>query len=163
MRTPGSPAALEHRRCLAVQRLREGFSVAEVAEFLGVDPRSVRRWEAAFRERGGAGLAARPASGRPPKLTATQEKIVRRWLADNPLDHGFATELWTAPRLACLIEQEWGVCFRPEYLTTWLRVRGFTPQKPRRQARERDPEAIRRWLAQDWPRIKKKRGGGTRT
>jgi transposase len=143
--------------------LVDGFSIAEIAEFLGVDPRSVRRWHAAFRTQGAAGLAARPASGRPPKLTATQEKVVRRWLADNPTDHGFATELWTAPRLARLIEREWGVRFRPEYLTTWLRRRGFTPQKPRRQARERDPEAIRRWLARDWPRLKKRRAGGRPT
>jgi transposase len=163
MRTSGSPAELEHRRCLAIQRLLDGFSVAEVAEFLGVDPRSVRRWHAAFRSHGAGGLAARPVSGRPPKLTATQEKIVRRWLADNPTDHGFATELWTAPRLARLIEQEWGVSFCPEYLTTWLRTRGFTPQRPRRQARERDPDALRRWLGQDWPRIKKKRAGRTPT
>jgi transposase len=143
--------------------LRDGFSVADVAEFLGVDPRSVRRWWAAFGRQGAAGLAARPSRGRPPKLTVTQEKIVRRWLAESPIEHGFATELWTAARLARLIEQEWGVGFRPEYLTVWLRQRGFTPQKPRRQARERDPGAIARWLAQDWPRIKKRRGGGART
>jgi len=161
MRTHGSPAELERRRCLAVQRLLEDFSVAAVAEFLGVDSRSVRRWWASFEDQGWAGLAARPARGRPPKLTATQEKVVRRWLADNPTAHGFATDLWTAPRLAHLIAEEWGVCFRPEYLTTWLRVRGFTPQLPRRQARERAPEAIQGWLARDWPRIKKRHGGGT--
>jgi transposase len=157
MRTTGSPAELEHRRRLAVERVLDGYSTVEVADFLGVDPSSVRRWIAAFRRKGVAGLAARPVTGRPPKLTATQEKIVRRWLADNPTEHGFATELWTAPRLAQLIAQEWGIHFHPDYLTTWLRQRGFTPQKPRRKARERDEDAIARWLAQDWPRIKKTR------
>jgi transposase len=162
MRTKGSPAALEQRRRLAVQRVLEGYFVEEVADFLGVNPGSVRRWVASFREHGRAGLAARPATGRPPKLTAVQEKVVRRWLADDPTEHGFATELWTAARLARLIEQEWGVQFRPASLTVWLREHGFTPQKPRRRPRERDPEAIQRWLARDWPRIKKRRGGGAR-
>src|SRR5262245_33061964 len=163
MRTTGSPAELEHRRCLAVQRVLDGYSTEEVAEFLGVDSSSVRRWVAAFRQQGAAGLASRPVTGRPPKLTRTQEKVVRRWLADNPTEHGFATELWTAPRLARLIEEEWDIRLHPDYLTVWLRQRGFTPQKPRRRARERDEEAIAVWLAQDWPRIKKRPAGGART
>src|SRR5512135_1071829 len=137
MRPPGSPAELERRRFLAVHRICEGYTSEEVADFLGVDPSSVRRWVAAFRSWDAAGLATRPAAGRPPKLTTTQEKIVRRWLADNPTDHGFATELWTAPRLALLIEQEFGVHYHPDYLTTWLRQRGYTPQLPRRMPRER--------------------------
>src|SRR5512135_1605855 len=155
MRTPGSPIVLEYRRRLAVQRVHEGYSIAEVADFLGVAPSSVRRWVAAFRQQS--------VSGRPPKLNPTQEKIVGRWLADNPTEHGFATELWTAPRLAQLIEQEFGICFHPDYLTTWLRQRGYTPQKPRRVHRERDDEAIAAWLAKDWPRIKKRRAGAART
>lgn len=163
MRPTGSPTTLEYRRRLAVQRVNDGYSVQAVADFLGVDPSSVRRWVAAFSQNGDGGLAARPVQGRPAKLTTTQEKIVCRWLADNPTEHGFATELWTAPRLAQLIEQEFDVHFHPDYLTAWLRCRGYTPQKPRRSHRERNDEAIAAWLAQDWPRIKKKRGGGART
>jgi transposase len=61
-----------------------------------------------------------------------------------------------------LIEQEFDIRFHPDYLTVWLRRRGYTPQKPRRVHRERDDEAIARWLAKDWPRIKKRRAGGAR-
>src|SRR5512135_2129683 len=163
MRTTGSPAVLEYRRRLAIERVDAGDTTQEVADFLGVDPSSVRRWLASFRRHGGDALAARPVPGRPPKLTYTQEKIVRRWLTDNPTENGFATELWTAPRLAQLIEQEFGIRFHPDYLTTWLRQRGYTPQKPRRVHRERDDEAIAAWLAKDWPRIKKRRAGAART
>src|SRR5215212_6948166 len=102
MRSIGTPAELERRRLLAVQRVLEGYSSVEVGDFLGVDPSSVRRWLAAFRQDGAAGLAARPTPGRPGKLTLSQEKIVRRWLADNPTNHGFPNELWTADRLALL-------------------------------------------------------------
>jgi transposase len=160
MRSVGSPVELERRRQLAVRRVAEGYSAAEVADFLGVAPRTVRRWLDLFRRRGPSGLAARPVPGRPPKLSHTQEKIVRRWLADSPTEYGFATELWSAPRLAQLIEQEWCVCFHPAYLATWLRQRGYTPQKPHRVAREHDDAAVARWLASDWPRIKKKRRRG---
>jgi transposase len=159
MRTVGSPVELERRRWLAVQRVNEGYATQEVADFLGVDPSSVRRWLVAFRRQGAAGLVARPVPGRPRKLTTTQEKVVRRWLGDSPTEHGFPTELWTAPRLVQLIQQEWGVALHPRYLCAWLRQRGLTPQKPRRVHRERDDDAIAQWLAQDWPRIKKRPAG----
>jgi transposase len=162
MRTVGTPAELARRRLLAVQRVREGYSTEEVADFLGVDPSSVRRWVHAFRHGGAAGLAARPAPGRPAKLSPTQEKIVRRWLSDRPSEHGFATDLWTARRLAHLIQEELGVPFNRRYLCAWLRQRGYTPQKPHRVARERDDQAVARWLARDWPRIKKRPAGARR-
>jgi transposase len=161
MRSTGTPQELERRRRLAVERLREGYTAEEVADFLGVDPRSVRRWRAASRS-GPAALAARPAAGRPPKLTAAQGKVIRRWLAESPAAFGFDTELWTAARLARLIEDEFGAPLNPRYLSAWLRARGFTPQKPQRVPRERDDAAIARWLAHDWARIKGGRAAAAR-
>ena len=93
----------------------------------------------------GPGRPAR--DGRPPKLTPTQEKIIRRWLADKPTEHGFPTDLWTGPRVAHMIRQEFGVDLNPKYMTVWLRRRGYTPQKPRRVPRQRDPEGDRRVAA----------------
>jgi transposase len=156
MRTRGSADELEYRRRLAVERVSEGYSTRNVADFLGVDPSTVRRWLAAFRDGGAAGLAVRPVPGRPSKLTPTQEKIALRWLTDSPTRHGFETEPWTAARLGPLIREEFGVGLNPRYLSTWARDRGFTPQKPQRVARERDPGAIAAWLESDWPRIKKR-------
>jgi transposase len=159
MRSKGTAAELERRRCLAVQRVFDGYSADEVADFLGVEARSVRRWVTQARSRGWKGLAAQPIPGRPRKLSYTQEKIVLRWLRDNPTDVGFATELWTAARLARLIEEEWSVRLHPRSLRRWLHAHGFSLQKPQRIPRERDPEAIAAWLADDWLRIKKKRIG----
>jgi transposase len=159
MRGKGTPAELEYRRRLAVQRALEGYPTQEVAEFLDVDPRSVRRWVAAFQKEGSAGLVARPPAGRPPKLTGTQEAIIRRLLTERATKHGFSTDLWTGPYLAQLIRQEFGIRLNPRYLAAWLRDRGFTPQRPRRIPRQRDPEAIAAWLETDWPRIKKRPGG----
>jgi len=163
MRYKGSPEEHEHRRLLAVQRVLEGYTVEEVAEFLGVDPRSVRRWLAAYREGGEHCLLSRPVAGRPPKLTLTQEKVVRRWLADSPGEHGFETELGTASRLGQLIQEEFGVQLNSRYLSVWLRDRGFTPQKPQRVPRDRDPKVIAAWLESDWPRIEKKPANEERT
>ena len=122
------PAELEHRRLLAVRRVLEGDTVEEVADFLEVDGRSVRRWVQRFWEHGWEGLVANPVPGRPRKLSPTQEKIVLRWLQDCPTDFGFPTALWTCQRLAQLIWEEWRIRLNPRYLSRWLRERDFTPQ-----------------------------------
>ena len=155
MRSQGSPAELEHRRVLAIHRLLDGYAPEDVAEFLGVDPSTVRRWRAAFERGGWSGLRARPVPGRPAKLTRTQEKVVLRWLDDPPTAFGFSTELWTAARLADLIRQEWAIDLNPRYLPDWLRRRGLSPQRPERVPHERNDGAIAAWLRDDWPRIKK--------
>ena len=76
MRPQGSPAELERRRLRAITLLDQGLLPHEVAERLGVDRRSVRRWKRAYRRRGRAGVTARPIPGRPPKLTARQRDAV---------------------------------------------------------------------------------------
>lgn len=163
MRKPGTPLELQRIRLLALHRLLDGFSVAEVAEFLEVAPRSVRRWLRIFQQRGEAGLLGTPQTGRPQKLSHTQEKILLRWLREPATEHGFPTELWTGRRLAQLVREEWGIDFNPRYLPQWLRHRGMSPQKPQRVPRERDPQAITAWLASQWPRIKKKYVASPRT
>jgi transposase len=135
----------------------EGYEAAEVAEFLGVHPSSVRRWWRAYQKHGAAGLAAKPVPGRPPKLTAAQEAQVLSWLGENPTSFGFATELWTAKRLALLIKRRCGVKFHSNYLSAWLTQRNITPQKPEKRAIERKDHIIQRWRTQEWPRIQNAR------
>ena len=80
-------------------------------------------------------------------------------MVESPTKHGFPTDLWTAKRVAELIRTKLGVEFNPNYLREWLTKRNYTPQKPARKAKQRDPEAIAGWLKKDWPRIKKTLGG----
>src|SRR5438445_13145721 len=95
MRPQGSPAELERRRLRAIDLLQRQLPVHVVAERLGVDRRSVRRWKRAYRGQGRAGLRARPVSGRPPKLTATQRKQLVRLVVAGPEAIGDGTSLWT--------------------------------------------------------------------
>lgn len=118
---------------------------------------------AAFRDRGDVGLMARPVSGRLCKLSPTQEEIALRWLTESPTHHSLRIDLWTTARLGQLNREEFGVRLNPRYLSIWLRERGYTPQKPERVPRERDPGAIAARLESDWPRIKKGHGGSTLT
>ena len=118
---------------------------------------------ARHRAEGAAGLAAKPTPGRPRYLTPDQDQQVRRWLAQKPTAHGFPTDLWTARRVAELIRRRFGIAFHPHYLRAWLTQRGYSPQRPIRRPRQRNEPAILHWVANDWPRIQKKRATPTLT
>jgi transposase len=163
MRSKGTSVELEQRRRLAIRRIQEGWRSKDVAAFLGVTERTVCRWLTAFRAHGADGLKAKPNAGPAPYLTPAQERQVLGWLLQKPSAFGFASELWTSRRLAQLIDQRFGVRYNANYLCAWLAERGFTPQKPTVQARERDPEAIDHWRGAVWPALKKKRKRSRRT
>jgi transposase len=163
MRSKGTAAELEARRRLAVRRVHDGWTQKDVADFLGVHPVTVAKWVARHRADGDDGLRAKPTPGRPRFLTPGQEARVLGWLTDPPTRHGFRTDLWTARRVAHLIERRLGVRFHPHYLREWLRQRNYTPQKPARRARQRNQPAIDQWRAEDWPRIQKRPPGSRPT
>ena len=155
MRPQGSPAELERRRLRAIMLLDHGLLPHEVAERLGVDRRSVRRWKRAYRRQGRAGVKARPVPGRPPKVTARQRDTLVRWILLGPEAFGFRTALWTCARIAQLIRARFHVTYHPDHVGRLLRACGLTPQRPQRAAKERDDRRVRHWLQHDWPRIKK--------
>jgi len=132
-----------------------GMSTTDVARRLKVDPRSVRRWRQACRRRGEAGLRAKPAPGRSCRLSKRQRHGLRRRLLKGAKANGFATDLWTCPRVAEIIERRYGVSYHEDHIGRLLRSLGFSCQKPQKKAAERDESAIARWVAKDWPRIKK--------
>jgi transposase len=157
MRSSGTASELEARRRRAVAKVLAGWTHAKVAEFLGIHVVTVAKWMALHRRDGDAGLTAKPTPGRPRFLSAGQERKVLRWLAGKPTAHGFRTDLWTARRVADLIRRRFGVQYHPDYLRAWLRQRGYSPQKPRRRAKQKNQPIIDQWVAEDWPRIQKKR------
>jgi transposase len=163
MRSKGTAHELEQRRRLAVQRVQEGWTQKAVAQFLGVSERAVGAWVAAHRRHGADGLKARHHPGPAPRLTPDQEFEVLACLRQPATAFGFPSALWTSRRVAQRIADRFGVHFHPDYLREWLRQRRYSPQKPGRQARERDQQAIDGWLAEDWPRLQKKRPRRGRT
>lgn len=155
MRPTGSPEELERRRLRALALLKEGLLPVEVARRVGVDRRSVRRWKRAARRGGEAGVRAKPAPGRPPKLGPEHKRQLEALLLEGAQAAGFHTDLWTCPRVAELIERRFGVCYHLDHIGRLLHDLDWTPQKPARRALERDERAIRRWVKKVWPRVKK--------
>jgi transposase len=127
----------------------------QVAEACGVSLSAVKLWKRAWREQGVAGLASKPHPGPPPLLSPRHLQRLEKLLRGGAQKAGFASDLWTCPRVAKLIADRFGVQFHPAHVWKILRKLGWSCQKPERRARERNEEAIEAWRKVEWPRIKK--------
>jgi transposase len=152
MRPKGTPAELERRRRRAVELVEQGESPTLVGRILGVQPTSIHRWRRMARQP--SGLDARPLPGSKPRLSDEQLRQLEALLLQGAKTHGWPNELWTAERVARLIRRHFGIDFHPEHVRKILKRRlGWTSQKPRRKARERNDKEVERWKADDLPRI----------
>ena len=153
-------ATLEERRLKAVSLLRSGISQAEVARRLAVSPVAVHKWNHALEEGGRDALRAVPRSGRRPNVSREQLDQLPTMLARGALSYGFSTDLWTIPRILEVTETAWGVRYDKSAMWRILRRQGLSWQRPSRQAREKNLNAVKNWKPRSWPRYKKKPAGG---
>ena len=159
MRPLGSPAELERRRRRAIDLLKTGLSISGVARRMGCSHSSVILWRDAVRRNGVSALKAKPAPGRPARLTPSERKRLPGLLLRGALSWGYSTDLWTTERIAKVIEREFRVRFHRAHIGRVLAALGWSCQKPERRAVERDDDAIERWKRYRWIAIKKKPSG----
>src|SRR5262245_3005411 len=133
----GTAEELQRRRKQAVQAVADGESRMTVAKVLGVHYKTVARWVRAVRQPGGVDAKPRPAPT--PGLTDADLRKLEGLLAKGAKAHGWHNQLWTAARVARLIERHFDTSYHPEHVRKILKRRlGWTSQKPRRKARERN-------------------------
>ncbi len=149
-------SSLEERRLRAFDLLRGGASQAEVAHRLGVTPQAVYYWTRRAAHGGARGLRAQPRSGRPSRLTPEQLQALPGLLARGAESFGYDTDLWTTDRIADVLAKEWGIHYTNVGVWKILKAHGFSWQRPRRQAREKNLRAVANWKGRSWPRFKKK-------
>lgn len=148
----GSAAELERRRLQAVQAVRNGESPSAVARVLGVNRSSVFRWLKLAQK--ADGLAAKPHPGPAVRLSPEQQRRLTALLLEGAKTHGWSNNLWTTARVVELVRRHFGVSFHHDHMGRFLRERlNWTPQKPRRKARERDEAEIEWWKRVCFPRI----------
>jgi transposase len=148
----GSAAELERRRLRAVEAVGQGESPEAVARVVGVNRSSVYRWLKFARQPDG--LAAKPHPGPAPRLSPEQHRRLEMLLLEGAKAHGWTNQLWTCARVGQLIHRHFGVSFHHDHVGRFLRARlNWTPQKPRRKARERDENGIDTWKQARFPCI----------
>jgi transposase len=157
---PRRPAAQQERDRLQGRRLRAaelftaGVHQAEVARQLGVSAQAVSVWHRRWQTSGTEGLRSKGPSGPAPRLSDQQLATVEQALLRGAGANGFIGELWTLDRVTLVIWQLTGVRHHPAHVWALLRHRlGWSVQRPKRRAAERDQAAIDRWVSERWPRI----------
>ncbi|MFN8471954.1 MAG: Hsp20 family protein [Anaerolineae bacterium] len=86
-------------RAQALLHMTQAPGYREVARVFAINESAVRKWHAAYRQTGIAGLMTRPRSGRPSKLTREDRRRLSEALAHEPQVFGIDEPVWTARAL----------------------------------------------------------------
>ena len=150
-------AVLNERRRRAVKLRVAGVAVRQVALQCELSTHTVVEAHKAFR-RGGWSAVKVQRSGRPVgsgrQLSAEQEKKVQQLIQDRTPDQlKLSYALWTRQAVSELIEAVYGIRLTVRNTGKYLQRWGFTPQTPLKKAYEQSPEAVSKWVAEEYPRI----------
>ncbi len=149
--------ALEARRVEAIRLItKDKLNQSEAARRVNVVPQTVSRWMRDYRRGGSSALARAGRAGRKPRLSAEQRKRIVQLLVAGPQKRGYETPLWTCPRVAQLIADEFGIDYHTGHVWKLLVSLGWSCQRPAGRALQRNEAAIREWQQVTWPAIKKK-------
>lgn len=146
----------EERRKQGWALYQMGWKQKDIAEALGVTKGAVSQWIKAGQEGGEAALEDRPKPGAPRRLSTEERQRIPALLERGAESFGFRGDLWTCPRVAKVIEREFGVRYHPAHVSRILKELGWTPQKPIRRAKQRREAEIQRWKEERWPELKKR-------
>lgn len=146
----------EARRLRAWELKEQGWKQNKIAEALGVTEGAVSQWINKAKAHGIEALYSRKRSGRKPRLSDEQLAKLPELLAKGPGAYGFGGDVWTRPRVAAVIEREFGVTYTPQHVGNLLRKIGWSRQKPVQRANQRDEAEIAAWREEEWPELKKR-------
>jgi putative transposase len=147
----------ERLRLDAAELFAQGMAPVEVARRFRVTRMSTNRWYRAWKSGGPAALASRGPGGEPCRLSPRQLERLQRELRRGPAAHGWTEDQrWTLARVTDLIASLFHTRYTPRGVSYLLHRLGWSPQVPVHRAVERDEEVIAQWVAQTWPRIKRR-------
>lgn len=156
-----SPNAQEDlRRRVVYAVCQDGMSPAQAARTFGVCRQSVAAWVGRVESEGIRALAAqkrgpKPGGGRLGNAAA-ERAIVRAICGGCPDQMLLPFALWSRAAVIALIRQRTGRSVSLSTAGRYLKRWGMTPQKPMRRAYERDPAAVKAWLKEQYPAIRRR-------
>lgn len=141
----------------AMLLVKKGWREHDIAEAVGVHPRTVQQWKQHQREHGTAALLCDERGrkhGEKRRMSAEQEREVRRLITDKlPEQLKLPFALWTRKAVAQLLDKRFGLKLPVRTMGLYLKRWGFTPQKPLKKAYEQRPKEVKAWLEQKYPQI----------
>jgi transposase len=150
----------QHNRNLAIRLFQEGKKRKEIASIVGVHYGVVCRWIQAWQQGGKQAIKLKKrgrSSGERRILTEAQESALKKLLVEkNPKQLKLPFALWNRRAIQSVIYKMWRVRIAIRTIGDYLKRWGFTPQKPIKRAYEKSPKAVKEWLDDTYPEIKKR-------
>jgi transposase len=145
--------ALEAFRLAAVRLRKRDVPVRTIAESFGVTTEAVYIWLKKARTQGLKSLQSTKAPGPEPALGREQFTEFLGCLRRPATELGYATDLWSGPRVAHLVKHRFGVEYHPKHMPRFLRRLGLVLKFPERRALEQDPRKVRWWKEERLPEL----------
>lgn len=155
---------LQDIREMAIVAMQNGKTPEDVADFYDVGRSTVFNWRKEYLEKGPSALLVKKASGRPARLSDAQMAKLRKLVVGrDPRQLQFDFAMWTRQMVRDLIKREFGTDYTLQAVGNILHRMGLSPQKPLVRAYEQNPELVRQWKEEEYPRIQKaaKDAGGS--
>src|SRR5262250_3495469 len=111
------------RRAQAVRDVVQGQRLQTVSDTLHFTYSALRKWVQRFASQGTRGLADRPRSGRPPKVTCELAHHLDGLVDQDPLQHGALSSQWSCQELATILARQTGVQLSRESVRDVLKKR----------------------------------------
>jgi len=112
----------------------------DIADDLGITPRTVQRWLNRYLEHGLAGLRPRKAKGSAAKVPADLAGEVRRWVIEGPQAQGLDRANWTHAELAEHLLRTHGIRASRSAMQRFCRKLGIRVYRPTYRFLRGDPE-----------------------
>lgn len=137
-----SKDASQSRRLLSLAAVLDGMNRADAARMGGMDRQTLRDWVHRFNKSGPDGLLDHRASGRVPRLSASQKAELATIVESGPDVKIDSVVRWRRVDLQRVIAERFGVNFHERYVGTLLKKLGFSHISARPRHPGQDAETI---------------------
>lgn len=151
----GDRKTMEYIRVNSIKRWLEGEQPLDISRSIeGYCETTIYKWINLYNEGGWDAVLSTKAPGAKCKLSDTQQQQLKAMIVGKePSDYDMEYHLWTRQIVGELIKVKFDVELGLTQVGVLLRKLEITPQKPVRQAHEQDPEEVRQWKEETFPKI----------
>ena len=144
------------RRKLAFRQLNKGWDKYQISELVEVHFKTVEDWIKRRSEIEKNNYRGKKRGRQDDQRLLEEEKqkeILEIIKNSTPEKHDVAAYLWSRKAIAEYIEKRYNIVLNLQRVSHYTNLWGLSPQRPKKQATEQDPEKVKKWLEETYPNI----------
>ena len=149
----------QEKRDIACKLFKRDIPIKEIMDIVGITQGVAYAWRRMYKEGGAKALKIKKRGvkkGFGARLTKEEEEQIIKLLIDTtPNQLKFKFALWTREAVKELIYRQLNKTLPLSTIGDYLKRWGFTSKKPIKRAYERKDEQTKKWLKEEYPKIKK--------